>query len=257
MAIRIRNLSFALATLLVFQLPSRGQEEDVALSELNFYVASAIRVRNVRFGVFDETGTRTGSRSIGFRTSGRSLTYEYEGPDPIVFFEEEAAPTAADPDAVHRTPVGKSTLPPDVDEFLFFFVPNPDFPESGLKYNVSAIDIRQESVPSGHITIYNTIPVTFRGVVGESRNRENGTVLNVNSGINPPIDIQPRAQVLLVLESESERFVRVYKNTIHCDENQRVLLVLTPPRFPGSLNVGGRQISLPIRVEENDDEDAP
>ncbi|MEX2606753.1 MAG: hypothetical protein WD708_05360 [Kiritimatiellia bacterium] len=257
MAIRIRNLSFALATLFFFQLPSRGQEEETPLREFDFYVASSSRIRNVRFGVFDETGALTGSSPTGFKTSGRSLSYTYKGPDPIVFFEEEAAPTAADPNAVRQTPVGKSMLPPDVGEVLFFFIPNPDYPDSGLKYNVTGIDIRQEIVPAGHVTLFNTIPITFRGVVGESKNRENGTAFNITQGINPPIDIQPQAKVLLALESESEGFLRVYENTIYCDENERILLVLSPPRIRGSRNVSGKQISLPIRAEKRKETSGP
>lgn len=249
MAIRIRNLSFVLATLFLFQTPTWGQEDEVQLRELNFYVASGSRIRNVRFGVFDEAGALTGSKPTGFKTSGRSLNYAYEGPDPLVFFEEEAAPTASEPDAVRRTPVGRIVVPPDVDEVMFFFVSNPDFPDSGLKYKVTGIDIRKETVPAGHITIFNTLPTTFRGVIGKSKNRENGNRMDVIPGINFPIDIHPRAQILLALESESEGFLRVYEDTIHCGESERVLLILFPPRFPGSLNVGGKLISLPVRAE--------
>lgn len=249
MAIRIRNLSITLLLIVIFQLPGWGQEEEVQLRELNFYVASGSRIRNVRFGVFDETGTLTGSRPTGFRTSGRSLKYTYEGPDPMVFFEDEAAPNPSDPDAVRRTPVGRIVVPPDVDKVLFFFVPNPDFPDSGLKYEVTGIDIRKETVPAGHITIFNTLPIPFKGVVGKSKNRKNGDIINVVPGINPPIDIHPRAQVLLALESESEGFLRVYEDTIDCGDTERVLLILFPPRFPGSLNVGGKLISFPLRAE--------
>ncbi len=253
MAIRIRNLSFVLATLFLLHPHSRGQSEEASLLHLKFYVASGARIRNVRFGMYDESGIFTGSNPTGFRTSGRSLQYEYQGPNPIVFFEEETAPTEADPEAVRQTPVARASLAEDAKKLLFFFTPNPDFPESGLKYNLIGIDIRKEVVPAGHITIFNTMPITFRGAVGKSKNRENGKTLNVLPGTNPPIDIQPRAQVLLVLESETEGFLRVYENTIDCGENERVLLILFPPRFPGSLNVGGRLISFPLQAEASEE----
>ncbi|MDA3874628.1 MAG: hypothetical protein PF795_11800 [Kiritimatiellae bacterium] len=257
MAIRIRNLSFALATLLLIQPPTRGQEGEVTLRELNFYVASGSRIRNVRFGVFDKAGLLVRSKPTGFRTSGRSLNYRYEGPNPLEFFEEEAAPTPSKPDAVRRTPVGRIMLPPDVDEVMFFFAPKPDFPDSGLKYTVTGIDIRTETVPAGHITIFNTLPVTFRGVVGKSKNRKNGEQLQIDPGINTPIDIHPQAQILLALESESEGFLRVYEDTIQCGDSERVLLILFPPRFPGSLNVGGKLISFPIRAEAAEESSDP
>lgn len=253
MASRIRNLIIALAALTLLPCFTFGREKDAPLRELEFYVASGTRIRNVRFGVFAETGEIVGSRPTGFKTSGRSLRYQYKGPDPLVFFEEKDAPTPDNPEAVRRTPVGRVHLPPDVDEVLFFFTPNRDDPEKGLKYSVTGIDIRDHKVPAGNFTIFNTLSIPFMGAVGKSESRKSGRALTVKPGINTPVDIYPRAEVLLALESESEGLMRVYEDTIHCDRNERVLLILFPPRFPGSLDVGGKLITLPVRPGEDAD----
>jgi hypothetical protein len=93
--------------------------------------------------------------------------------------------------------------------------------------------------------------------VGKSKNRKNGEQLQIDPGINTPIDIHPQAQILLALESESEGFLRVYEDTIQCGDSERVLLILFPPRFPGSLNVGGKLISFPIRAEAAEESSDP
>lgn len=254
MAYRIRNLIFAYISYSCFGC-LWAQVEPPPLRDLKFHVVSGSRIHNVRFGVYDESGNITGSKPTGFRTSGRSLKYQYHGPDPIIFFEEEPAPTALNPQAVKRTTVAVSRLPENVEEVLFLFSINHSYPEKGLKYDLQCVDTSEETITPGHVTIYNTLPIAFKGAAGKKD--EKGTVITATPGLNPPIDFHPQATLLLTLESKENGILRVYEDTITCREEDRILLVLFPPRFPGSLNIGSKIITLPIEQVDKEQQETP
>jgi hypothetical protein len=224
-----------------------AQEETPSMRTVTFFVASGARIRNVRFGQFDEQGRLTGSTRTGFRTSGRSLQYEYTGPMPLIFFEEEPAPTPQDPEGVRRTPVARANLPPETSEVMFLFNRNPDYPDVGTKYSVQWVNLDTAEIPAGHVTIFNTLGITMQGAVGQETR---GETLTIAPGINPPLHIQPQASVVLALESKAKGLIRIYKDTINCGPDERILLLIFPPRFPGSHNVGSKLISFPLRKDD-------
>jgi hypothetical protein len=256
MANRIRNLSFTLFAL--YCVLFLQAEEPPPLREFQFHVVSGSRIQNVRYGVFDETGQLIGSKPTGFRSSGRSLKYPYKGPEVIVFFEEEPAPTAQNPNAVSRTTVAATRVPKGVEEVMFLFSENKQYPEKGLKYDIQWVDTSEKYIVPGHVTIYNTLPIEFKGAAGKKANK--GKIIKASPGINPAIDIYPQATLLLTLESKVDGLLRVYEDTISCGEKERILLILFPPRFPGSLDIGSKIISFPIKELEEEkatEESAP
>lgn len=251
MAIRIRSLIPCCLVIWAVSFPLFGQEKpEIPLREFTFSVASTSRIRNVRFGEYNKQGQIVKSHPTGFKSSGRSLTYSYKGPNPIVFFEEEPAPSAANPNNMRRTPVASVNLPEEFKDGLFLFLKNSDYPDSAQKYNIQWIDLDPEKIPAGYITIYNTLPINFKGAAKVDSKSEKDKILSLKPGLNEPFSIFPRASVLLALRSKEGQILRVYENTIECDLKERVLLIIFPPRFPGSHRVGSKIITLPYEKEQ-------
>ncbi|MDF3130348.1 hypothetical protein P0Y35_14165 [Kiritimatiellaeota bacterium B1221] len=248
MAFKIRNLILCLG--IVFSAQRMRAQEPPPLRELNFHVLSGSRIHNVRYGVYDDNGNLIGSKQTGFRSSGRSLKYAYKGPAKIIFFEETPAPTPSNPKTVSRKIVGVSNVPSGVTDVLFLFTLNKPAPEQGYKYNIQWIDTSDANFPPGHVTIYNTLPLEFKGVLGKKG--EKGKVIEVSPGMNPPFSFHPEVKIILTLKSENDGILRVYEDNIIGRKDDRILLVLFPPRFPGSINIGSKIITFPLTPVEKE-----
>ena len=253
MARRIRSIIGFL--LLGWSCLATADEEGNKGQEITFYISANTRILDLRYGVYDDEGGVEKSLPLSFKTSGRSRAYDYKGPNPLVFFEEEPAPSVDDPLAVKRTPVAQLPIPAGVDEFLILFYRNPQYPESGLKYRLRAVDVRADSIPAGYISIFNSTRQKLLGAIGEEVQPGDPGVLEVIPGINRPVPIHPKGSVKLAFEFKNEGWQRVYENTFECRSDERLLLVIFPPRFPGSADLGGKLIRFAAREAEDEKEE--
>lgn len=255
MARRIRRITgvlFLLLNGLRAQVDLAGSQDEII-----FYISANTRILEVRYGEsFDDAGVIVKSLPLDFKTSGRSRAYPYEGPNPLVFFEENPAPTADDPAAMIQTPVAQLMMPAGVDEVLILFHANPDYPKVGLKYRLRAVDVSPDSIPARHISIFNGTHQKFLGAIGEEVQTADPGVLEVVPGINRPVPIHPKGTVKLAFEFKKEGWQRVYENSFECRSDERLLLVIFPPRFPGSADLRGKLIRFRA-VKEEDGEARP
>lgn len=226
-----------------------ADEGESSGQEITFYISANTRILDLHYGVYDDEGVLEKSLPLSFKTSGRSQAYAYEGPNPLVFFEEEPAPSVEDPLAMRRTPVAQLPIPAGVDEVLILFYRNPQYPESRMKYRLRAIDVRADSIPAGHISIFNSTRQKLLGAIGEEVEPGDPGVLEVVPGINRPVPIHPKGSVKLAFEFKNEGWQRVYENTFECQSDERLLLVIFPPRFPGSADLGGKLIRFAAAEE--------
>lgn len=222
-----------------------AEPTEPALSTIHFHLLSSVRIRDVRFGVFDVEGQLTGSSRTGFPTSGLSRRYEYHGPMPITFFYENIIYLEDGTERIQRTPVAQVHLPEDQSEIMLIFFPNTNYPDVGLKYNVQWIDIRKEVLPPGHLAIYNTTEVSFLGALGRPNNRQTTTV--IRPGLNKPASIYPRASLLIAILDEVDELIQLYENTFECDTSQSLLFVIFPPSIQGTIHLGGKLVQIPVR----------
>lgn len=234
--------------LLCLSLSVLGQEPP-PLRTVEFHIVDNSRIRNLRFGIFDEEGQLVQSTRMGFPTSGLSRKYTYTGPMPMVFFEEESVEGPNGASAIRRTPRAQATLPEDQDKVMLLFVPANGGQENGPRYDVQWMDIRPGRLPPGHLAIYNTTPLTFLGAVGRQVQAEDPDVLQIEPGYNRPLRVAPRASLLIAIRTEEDGILRLYENTFDCDPRQSLLFVLFPPRFPGSIHLGGKLIHIPLEEE--------
>lgn len=222
------------------------------MRSVEFHLLDNSRIRNIRFGVFDENGQLTGSSRTGFPTSGLSRRYHYEGPMPITFFEENRIEQSNGSERIERTPMARVNLPENQSEVMLLFLPNPSYPEEGLRYNIQWIDIRPGALPPGYLGIYNTTPISYIGAVGRPDN--NTRTATINPGLNAPLPIHPRAALVIAIKTEEDELIRLYENTFECDTTQSLLFVVFPPRFPGSIHLGGKLVQIPLRQTPEPDE---
>jgi hypothetical protein len=222
-----------------------AQEVAPKTSKVEFYISSSARIKNLHYGLFDKEGLLVGSVPLAFKTSGTSDLYTYEGPMPLVFFEEEARPTPENPSAVFRKPVAQISLPPDSEQVLLLFAPQLAATENTYLYHVVSVNVRPSSIPVGHISIFNFTKQNFFGSIGEKIKKGDPNVIEIVPGINRPVPIQPKGTVRLIFEFGNEEWVKVYENVFECDSGERLLLIIYPPRVSGSLNLSGRLIRIP------------
>jgi len=231
-------------------LPAAAQEAPT-LRTVEFYVVDNSRIRNLRFGVFDEDGLLLRSSRVGFPTSGLSRRYTYTGPMPMVFFEEERLVAPDGTEQIRRRPMARVEVPEGQDEVMLLFMPNSQHPEQGITYEIQYIDIHAASLSPGHLSIYNTMPTTLLAAVGRHVQGEEPDVFQLLPGINTPQRVAPRASLTIAISTENDGVVQLYNNTFDCDSRQSLLFILFPPGFPGSIHLGGKLIQIPSRIEED------
>jgi len=252
MAKRIRHLVLLTAAVTLIVPIARSENDPPPLRSVEFHLLDHSRIRNIRFGVFDETGRLTGSSRTGFPTSGLSRRYHYEGPMPITFFEENRIPQSDGTERIERTPMARVDLPEDQSEVMLLFLPNLSYPQQGLRYTIQWIDIRPGALPPGHLGIYNTTALSYIGAVGRPDN--NTRTSTIAPGLNAPLPIHPRAALVIAIKTENEELIRLYENTFECDTGKSLLFVVFPPRFPGSIHLGGKLVEIPLRQPPEPDE---
>jgi hypothetical protein len=103
---------------------------------------------------------------------------------PLVFFEEVKVLTPVGVEQTQRTPVAVVNLPENQTDVLFLFFPNPDYPNSKLKYLVKWIDIRRESIPPSNLLIYNSMNVNLNLFLRRDRNDNFSTDILLGRGIS-------------------------------------------------------------------------
>lgn len=251
MAKQIRYLIIFLLGLSITNSVSGVYGDQPPLRRVNFHILSGSRIRNVRFGVFDNDGRLTGSSRTGFPTSGLSRRYEYEGPMPLTFFKENSIALSDGTERIQRIPVAQITLPENQSDVMLLFFPNPEYPEDTLKYNIQWIDIRKEFLPPGHLGIYNTTEISFLGVLGRPDNNQTSKI--IRPGLNEPVSIHPRASLLIAILDEVDELIQLYENTFECDSSQSMLFVIFPPSIPGTIHLGGKLVHIPLKQPPEDE----
>ena len=143
----------------------RAQADAVKVHEFSFYVAGQQQFKEVKYGIFDGEGKLVGSRAVEFKTAGRSEKYDYEGPLPLVFFEESVSQGADGLEVVERTVVGKAFPKRDSEEYFVLFQTVDPKNQSELEFKLAMVDIGLERLPPQHLRILNLTGVGLQGAI--------------------------------------------------------------------------------------------
>lgn len=169
---------------------------------------------------------------LDFRRIQRSEPVEYSGTNPIPFFREVPAPTMDDPDAVRRVPVGSFQVPEGWREILLFFEYEPK-KAAPMEFQLYGMDDSLRAFPEDTMVTFNASGVPLIARLGEDD-------MAIRDNANPPISyrrfLNSEFPVGFAAETgDGPKFV--FENKMDFSPNERVILMLAPPRREGSIRL--------------------
>jgi hypothetical protein len=194
-------------------------EEPIIKAEFTVY--SLKRLKDLKF----IHGDRKGASALKFLSSARSKLYEYEGPNPIIFFRETPAPTIEDPNAVNRTKVAELSLPVGGGEFLFIFFPDPN--QDNEKYQIYPLADSKSELPNGSIRLFNATSFQLEGVFGRNK-------INLAPGPSVAYRVTGSSMSLGLGFRYADKFHMSYNGPVNLETNSRGLFMVFPPFVKGS-----------------------
>ncbi|MBI4623275.1 MAG: hypothetical protein HY736_08665 [Verrucomicrobia bacterium] len=203
----------AIASLLFAQTPRAAEVQLV-----RFTVFSARPIADVAF----TPRPKTPPQKIVFYPTARSPRYEYRGAMPLRFV-----------DVTTGTAVAEASIPPEIRDPLLLFAPVEGASAvGGLRYRISVLDDSAARHGSGGLAIINFSGLALAGTV-------NKETVTLKAGLNPTLAVGRSAKITL-RTSFKNRTYQSYADTVHLARNERALLILFPPFYPGSLEVQAR-----------------
>jgi hypothetical protein len=226
--------SILIASLAVgLSIPTAGinaqESTEQPIIKAEFTVYSLERLQDLKF----IHGDREGATALEFFSSARSRLYEYEGPNPIIFFRETPAPTIEDPNAVNRTKVAELSLPDEGGEFLFIFFPDPN--RDNKKYQIYPLDDSKSEFPNGSIRLFNATSFQLEGVFGQNK-------INLAPGPSEAYRVSGRSMSLGLGFRYAGEFYTSYDGPVELETNSRGLFMLFPPFVKGSATLQTRYL---------------
>ena len=218
-SILIASLAVGLA------IPTAGinaqESTEQPIIKAEFTVYSLKRLQGLKF----IHGDRKGASALEFFSSARSRLYEYEGPNPIIFFRETPAPTIEDPNAVNRTKVAELSLPDEGGEFLFIFFPDPSL--DNKKYQIYPLDDSKSEFPNGSIRLFNATSFQLEGVFGQNK-------INLAPGPSEAYRVSGKSMSLGLGFRYEGKFHMSYNGPVELETDSRGLFMVFPPFVKGS-----------------------
>ena len=206
-------------------IPTTGinaqESTEQPIIKVEFTVYSLERLQDLKF----IHGDRKGASALEFFSSARSSLYEYEGPNPIIFFRETPAPTIEDPKAVNRTKVAELTLPQEGGEFLFIFFPNSN--RDNEEYQIYQLDDSKGELPNGSIRLFNATSFQLEGVFGRNK-------FNLAPGPSEAYRVSGNSISLGLGFRYEGKFHMSYNGPVELETNSRGLFMVFPPFVKGS-----------------------
>lgn len=191
-------------------------------------------------------------RELSFLRYRRSpVTYEYRGPNPVTFFRTVPDPTPEDPAATRREPVGQLAIDPSIKEALVFFITNrlhgraPNEPEM----YVMAMDDSESGFPPETMIIFNA---TGARLASRIAGNDSWLGYGPSRAFSMRKFIEEAVPVAFAIESREGPLI-VYENDFRFTSDERVIMLLEPPRRPRSIRIQTRLIvDSPAREAANE-----
>ena len=205
--------------LLCFILPwlaARGADLPSQIQSVRFTVFSAKTIEDLAFA----PRANAALQKLVFYPTARSPRYEYRGPMPLRFVESSSGKIVAE-----------AVIPPGIHDALLLFSPADSSP-GGLRYQISVLDDGAARHGPGGLAIINLSGLALSGTV-------NKETITLKPGLNPTLAVGRSAKIALSTTFKSRTY-QSYANTAALGRNERVLLILFPPFYKGSLEVQSR-----------------
>ncbi len=170
---------------------------------------------------------------LRFNPHERSVKYKYQGESPLVFFR-----TSTDSEGnIQYHVVYTLNLEPKKyeNQFILFFEPNND----GSSFTVSVMVDSEETFPDESLVFFNTMNITFRGVLGDQQ-------LTLSPGLSKPISttkfLDQPAPIILAIEQDNDIHL-VLRNQLRFSPERRTILILRKPANPNSLRIRTQRLT--------------
>ena len=174
-----------------------------------------------------------GRVELHFNPNERSVTHEYKGHPVLRFFrmaqDEEGTPVPQTVGTVNLNGLEANS------KLILFFEPD----SSGNRFNISPMLDSDENFPNESIVFFNTMNVPFIGILNDRR-------LVLNPGKSGPVsvaDFLDRDVPIALAIRDDEDIHLVANNNIRFFQDRRTLLILRPPRRPGSLRIRTQRLT--------------
>jgi hypothetical protein len=180
----------------------------------------------------------SGTETLAFNPRERSIDYTYKGPLPIRFFRAVPGPEGE----TLFQPVGAvGNLPRAVDDeggrIILFFEQggeNADGP-----YTVHSMLDNAERFPNESIVFFNTMDVTFLGILGDNR-------IQLPPGASAPVNVggyfDTPVPIAMAIRDNDDLHL-VVRNKILFSPQRRTLMILRPPRNARSLRIRTQRLT--------------
>ena len=202
--------------------------------------AQAPTIPTVRFSVFSPKpikdvgfAPRAGvaPQPVAFAPTARSPRYEFRGPMPLRFV-----------DVTSGVVVAEATIPAGIRDALLLFSPIETPASAGkaagtLRYQIAVLDDSASRLTPGSLSVVNLSGLSLSGTV-------NRVKVTLQPGLNAPLAVGRAAKVALSTTFKGRSY-QAYAGTAALGRNDRVLLILFPPFYAGSLEVQSRLLIDP------------
>ncbi|MBL9202808.1 MAG: hypothetical protein JNL39_20010 [Opitutaceae bacterium] len=161
-------------------------------------------------------------QKLQFFPTARSARAEYRGAMPLRFTDSESGEVVAE-----------AAIPAGMIDVLLLFSPLASAPKSGgLRYQIAVLDDSAARHAAGGLAIINLSGLALSGTV----NKEN---VALQPGLNPTVTVGRGATIALKTQFKGRTY-QSYTGTAALKAGERVLLILFPPFYAGSLEVQSR-----------------
>ncbi len=178
---------------------------------------------------FEDPGHK--AQTLVFDPRSRSITYEYKGPNKLVFFKQ-TPPLAGLPAGTRsaRESYASIDIPSKGDHFLFVFLP-PAFAQQNNQPVIYALDDSTAVFPFGSVRLLNVTKNNLAGEVGNTR-------LPLQPGASQSLPDSSNGSLNVALAIYYEGKARLsYASNVRTKRGARTLLILMPSLRPGSIQV--------------------
>ena len=213
-----RPCYFLLAFAVLLTATAARAQVPAAGPAVRFTVFAAQPIKDVAF----VPRAKAAPVALAFQPTARSSRYEYRGPMPLRFVDPKSGSVVAE-----------VNIPPTIQNALLLFSPLEGAkPGEGLRFQVAVLDDGAARHGPGGLAIINFSGLALSGKL-------NNQIVSVKAGLNPTLPIG-RTAALTLSTVFKQRTYQAYSGTITLGRNERALLILFPPFYPGALEVQSR-----------------
>jgi hypothetical protein len=192
---------------------------------------------------------------LDFHRTHRSIkTYEYRGQAELLVYIENPDYQVSSPNSPKYYPISQIPITSESKRLLIVFSANRNnrsVADTGRRFNLYALNDDKNYFSRNTIIILNTTGAGLFGRVAQ-------TNIKLPVGASKPIPYKDtgrgKSETKIALALETKEGARlVMSNDVRLSTNRRILLILEPPRRPGSFRISVRKLSESIfPVEEED-----